>query len=96
MQRTLFDKGPPPSPPPFDGWKRIPGRYTPNVGQRYELHRAGKYTGWHVDHCGHPTANFPYAVYDPHGQMHIQPGRRFAFQTVREAKAYAELLEGTT
>jgi len=22
MQRTLFDKGPPPSPPPFDGWKK--------------------------------------------------------------------------
>lgn len=30
-------------------------------------------TGWHVHHCGHPTANWPYAVFSPEGFMYVHP-----------------------
>lgn len=27
--------------------------------------------GWIIEHCGHPTANFPYMLYDPDGKPHF-------------------------
>jgi hypothetical protein len=31
--------------------------------------------GWRIEHCGHPTANWPWALYDPKGRMHLYGGR---------------------
>ena len=31
--------------------------------------------GWCIDHCGHPTALRPWAVYDPEGGMHCTGGQ---------------------
>lgn len=28
-------------------------------------------SGWVLQHCGHPTANYPWALYDPTGRMHL-------------------------
>ena len=25
--------------------------------------------GWHISHCGHPTAHYPYILRDPDGRM---------------------------
>jgi protein gp37 len=51
----------------------------------------GTYTfaGWTVEHCGHPTANFPYMVYTPEGRAVLAPNGR-AFQTLAAAKAEVE------
>ena len=28
--------------------------------------------GWRLEHCGHPTANWPWALYDRNGRMVCQ------------------------
>jgi hypothetical protein len=48
-----------------------------------------EYAGWTVEHCGHPTANFPYMVYTPKGKPVLAPNGR-AFQTLAAAKAEVE------
>lgn len=50
-------------------------------------------SGWVVDHCGHPTATTPWAVYDPEGRIHLsgvtcQLGR--AFQHAADAVRHVE------
>ena len=46
-------------------------------------------TGWWIEHCGHPTALWPYAAYSPDGIMLLEPSGR-DFQTVKRAKAAVE------
>ena len=42
-------------------------------GPSAELSRQGRGrrgpSGWRVEHCGHPTANHPWALYAPSGMM---------------------------
>lgn len=52
-------------PPP--GWVRVDGGRDKFARWRHE-------SGWRVEHCGHPTALWPWAVYDPQGNMHCAGG----------------------
>ena len=58
---------------------------------RRDLHTSG----WAVEHCGHPTANFPYVAFDPDGRMHTNPNNGRGFRHLVDAKHYVEeTLEG--
>jgi len=48
-------------------------------------------SGWRVQHCGHPTANYPYTAFGPDGRrFHTHNG--LGFRRVGPAMAAAELL----
>lgn len=47
--------------------------------------------GWIIEHCGHPTANYPYMLYDPDGNPHLAPNGR-AHKTLAAAKQFQEEL----
>lgn len=49
------------------GWKRIDPKPWSKTSARWE-----HTSGWQLDHCAHPTANYPWALYDPTGRMHLQ------------------------
>lgn len=58
-------------------------------------------SGWFVQHCGHPTANTPWAVYDPAGDIHtdgIECHLGGAFRHVRDAWDHVlrHVADGTT
>jgi hypothetical protein len=46
------------------GWSRIDPRPWRKLNACWE-HRAG----WRLEHCGHPTANWPWALFAPGGEM---------------------------
>jgi hypothetical protein len=48
---------------------------------------------WYIEHCGHPTAHHPWALYAPDGQMVCQgerPEWGTAWDTVIAARTYVE------
>jgi len=51
-------------------------------------HRA---TGWHVRHCGHPTAIHPYFAEDPDGRMVVHANGH-GFDTLLQAMSAVEQL----
>lgn len=57
---------------------------------RYCLYDRIKYTGWRVDHCGHPTALRPYAISDDNEKKAYATHNGFAFDNVFCAKWSAE------
>lgn len=72
-------------------WKRVDPRPWRKLSARWN--HAG---GWRLEHCGHPTANHPWALYDPEGRMHLTGGAGpkgdaelgTAWNTLQEAMAY--------
>jgi hypothetical protein len=52
--------------------------------------------GWELRHCGHPTAHWPWALYDPKGRMHfsgatgqaLNPTYGYAWANLREPMQY--------
>lgn len=66
------------------GWTRLslPGSKT---SQRW-VHDA---SGWHVEHCGHPTANWPYVVLDAEGRLRAASNGR-CHRTLRDAFDFVE------
>lgn len=46
------------------GWTRVDPRPWSKLRARWE-----HTSGWRLDHCGHPTALWPWALFDPAGQM---------------------------
>lgn len=58
------------------GWKRT------NPGATFASYEHE--AGWHLDHCGHPTANYPYSLYDPTGKWTPAPNGK-NFQNVQKA-----------
>lgn len=42
-------------------------------------------SGWLIQHCGHPTANYPYAAYGPDGFMVVDYNGR-GFNSLKRAK----------
>lgn len=56
----------------------------------YHLYDRIKFTGWQVDHCGHPTALRPYAIKDHNEKKGYVTHNGFAFSHVYEAKWSAE------
>ncbi len=64
--------------------------------KRISVNLCGKGTyesdaGWIIQHCGHPTANFPYMLYDQDGMPRLAVNGR-AHQNLAAAKAAAETL----
>lgn len=53
------------------------------------------YSGWQIEHCGHPTANWPYTLTSPDGwHLIVGPNGR-GFPNLAAAKAgVAEILAG--
>lgn len=47
-----------------DGWTRVDG------GKRKGSARWEHRAGWRLEHCGHPTATTPWALFAPDGRMH--------------------------
>lgn len=47
------------------GWTRVDPKPWGKLNARWE-HSAG----WRLFHCGHPTAHWPWALYDPRGRQH--------------------------
>jgi hypothetical protein len=43
--------------------------------------------GFRLEHCGHPTANYPWALYDEEQRMHVMYNGR-AWSTLEDAVAY--------
>jgi len=66
-------------------WRRVdtaPGK----LSARYEGPR-----GYRIEHCGHPTANWPWALYSPKGELLV--GRNgMAFQLLVYAAAEVDRL----
>ena len=48
------------------GWRRTDSGNLGKCGAYYQ-HTAG----WTIQHCGHPTANWPYLLYSPEGVLHL-------------------------
>lgn len=48
-----------------------------------------RYGDWTVEHCGHPTANFPWTIIDPEGRVILAPNGR-GWQNLKAAKAEVE------
>lgn len=49
--------------------------------------------GWIIQHCGHPTANYPYMLYTPDGRPQLAANGR-AHQNLAAAKAAATAAAG--
>lgn len=62
-------------------WTRIDGG-SGKIGAVY-VHSPG---GYYIEHCCHPTALWPYALYNPQGHMILAPNGR-AWQNLQAAAA---------
>lgn len=69
-------------------WTRTDGGRG-KIGSRY-LHPSG----YHIAHCGHPTALWPYALYGPDNRMILAPNGR-AWRTLADAGAEVARLTST-
>jgi hypothetical protein len=75
------------------GWTRVDPRPWTTKLDAYWTHASG----WTLVHCGHPTANYPWALYDPKGRMHLQsalhgePTYGRAWRVCLDAMTYAAL-----
>jgi hypothetical protein len=73
------------------GWQRTDPRPWTKLTARWQ-HAAG----WHLAHCGHPTALWPWSLYAPDGTMHRTGARRGkpeigqGWGTLREAMEYVD------
>ena len=47
------------------GWTRTDARPWTKLGARWRTAN-----GWTLEHCGHPTANWPWDLHDPDGVRH--------------------------
>lgn len=84
---SLFDLGPFTLPSITPVWERHPGASGGTCGAWY-LHVP---SGMTVQHCGHPTANFPYYIVAADGTTILAPNGR-AFRLLADAKTHVELL----
>lgn len=63
-------------------WRRVDDGVG-KLGARYALP-----SGWWIEHCGHPTALWPYLVYSPAGERVLAPNGR-AWRSLELAAAEA-------
>lgn len=52
------------------GWRRVDPKPWEKTAARWEGPE-----GWFLEHCGHPTAIWPWALYDPQGLLVDYHGR---------------------
>ena len=64
------------------GWERIDPRPWRKCAARW-----ARPDGWRLEHCGHPTALWPLALYAPDGLMHVAFNGR-AWPSLSDAVAY--------
>lgn len=78
----------------YANWRFSPQRAAA-LGWECVYRGLGKFTkwehraGWRLEHCGHPTALWPWALYDPRGEMILQPSGR-AWNTLPDAMQYVK------
>jgi len=78
------------------GWERVDPRPWTKLAARWRC-----VSGWWLEHCGHPTANWPWALYAPDGRMHLTGGLQGkpdcgrAWPTLREAMDYVAQVQET-
>jgi hypothetical protein len=77
------------------GWQRVDNRAAGKVGAEWR-HR----DGWRLEHCGHPTALWPWLLVSPAGDVHCTGGAYhddptvgFAWPTLAEAMTYVRRVE---
>lgn len=70
------------------GWARVDPRPWRKTTARW-WHTSG----WHIVHCGHPTANHPWALYDPQGYMHTTGGQLSGGRKPWNGTAWNNLVE---
>ena len=92
-QISLLDLGG--ADPEAPGWERVDPRPWTKTAARWKHP-----SGWELRHCGHPTANYPWALYDPTGRA-VSRGWSFeppasndrrAWRTLKEAFAFVETI----
>lgn len=49
-------------------------------------------SGWHVEHCGHPTANWPYSIWHCSLELTVVSHNGMGFRAVKEARAIVEAI----
>lgn len=69
------------------GWERLSAPGLPTCAGRFE-HRSG----WLVEHCGHPTALWPYLLVPPGGGQPVVSFNGQGFASLRVAQEVAERL----
>lgn len=72
--------------PALPAWERYPGASGGTCGEMW-IHTSG----WKVQHCGHPTANWPYYLESPEGLWRIAKNGR-GFRHLIDAKGAVELI----
>lgn len=83
MSEMLFsDAGPPRRIVEVGPWERISAGLSGGKGAVWR-HRP---SGWVIEHCGHPTALWPWAIYDPEGRGPIVSHNGRGFRTLDAAK----------
>lgn len=70
------------------GWTRVDPRPWRKTTARW-LH----VDGWEIQHCGHPTALWPWALYDAAGLMHCTGGLARFDRKPENGTAWPSLLE---
>ena len=71
------------------GWTRMDPRPWSKCSARWR-HR----DGWRLEHCGHPTALYPWSLYDPRGRCigtgakHGDPDMGGAWPSIYEASLF--------
>lgn len=70
------------------GWIRDSDARGPKCGQRWR-----HVSGWRIEHCGHPTAIWPWAIYSPAGELYVHPCG-YAFKRLDEAMAAVRMFVG--
>lgn len=73
---------------------RLPSGWTDvSIGRSKCGRRFRHSSGWRIEHCGHPTALWPWAVYDPQGRIHTSGDAcdfGHAFRLLDDAFAHVE------
>ena len=81
---TLFEM------PTFESPAPVWIRHAGSLGKLNTVHVHAR-TGLRIEHCGHPTANFPYVIYSRDGERTLAPNGR-GFQRLELAKQFIEAL----
>lgn len=69
------------------GWERMTPASWGKCAQRWE-----HTSGWTLEHCGHPTAHWPWLLYDPNGNR-VLTGIIGPYQRADFGTAWPNLLE---
>lgn len=64
------------------GWTRVDPKPWGKLDARWRHE-----SGWTLEHCGHPTALWPWDLHDPKGRRHLAAPRR-AWTTLEQAMGY--------